>query len=184
MYLFSFYHSLSPFLSLSFSRPLSRSLSISLSLFFSLSLILSVFHSTFRFHRFEEAMSLFENMQTNFLDKDIVTYMNGVRAAGFCRPWSSSLKILKECSSHLGGENVLPVVNTIITNLKYHDRLSVESSTSVVKAQEMLFWILTQGLQPSTQTMVITYFIFYFLHQYFLNFMKIFYFWFFITSIQ
>ena len=103
-------------------------------------------------------MSLFENMQTNFLDKDLVTYMNGVRAAGFCRPWSSSLKILKECSSHLGGENILPVVNTIITNLKYHDRFSIESSTSVVKAQEILFWILTQGLQPSSQTMVITFF--------------------------
>ena len=103
-------------------------------------------------------MSLFENMQTNFLDKDLVTYMNGVRAAGFCRPWSSSLKILKECSSHLGGENILPVVNTIITNLKYHDRFSIESSTSVVKAQEILFWILTQGLQPSSQTMVVTFF--------------------------
>ena len=100
-------------------------------------------------------MRLFEKMEAMNLEKDVVTYMNGVRAAGFCRPWNTSLKILKECSAVLGRENILPVVITMITNLKYYDKLSARSTTSVEKAQEVLFWILTQGLQPSSQMMVI-----------------------------
>ena len=101
-------------------------------------------------------MKLFENMKNKNLEKDLVTYMNGVRAAGFCRPWEHSMEILKECYSHFG-KNILPVANTMITNLKYLEKKSLQSEYAVERAQEVIFWILTQGLHPSSQTMVSTY---------------------------
>ena len=33
----------------------------------------------------------------NHSDRDAIAYMNGVRAAGFCRPWSDTMELLEEC---------------------------------------------------------------------------------------
>ena len=113
---------------------------------------------------------------------DTVAYINGVRSAGFCRPWTYSLNLLNIAYEDLKDENqnyhenkneseiyheneneksggIYPVINTVITNLKYmeQDRSQRESGGAVVKAQEVLRWMLERNIPPSTLIMVSTY---------------------------
>ena len=118
------------------------------------------------------------------MQKDTVAYINGVRSAGFCRPWTYSLELLNtayedlknECENYNENKNendvnheneneneksggIYPVINTVITNLKYmeQDRSQRESGGAVVKAQEVLRWMLERNIPPSTLIMVRTY---------------------------
>ena len=111
---------------------------------------------------------------------DTVAYINGVRSAGFCKPWSYSLELLDTAFEDLkyeneninGNENenerkneneksvgIYPVINTMITNLKYmeQDRSQRESGGAVVKAQDVFRWMFERNIPPSTLIMVRTY---------------------------
>ena len=112
---------------------------------------------------------------------DTVAYINGVRSAGFCKPWSYSLELLDTAFEDLKNENenenenensgkhenerkneneksvgIFPVINTVITNLKYmeQDRSQRESGGAVVKAQDVFRWMLERNIPPSTLIMV------------------------------
>ena len=105
---------------------------------------------------------------------DTVAYINGVRSAGFCKPWSYSLELLDTAFEDLKNENenenerkneneksvgIYPVINTMITNLKYmeQDRSQRESGGAVVKAQDVFRWMFERNIPPSTLIMVRTY---------------------------
>ena len=109
---------------------------------------------------------------------DTVAYINGVRSAGFCKPWSYSLELLDTAFEDLKYENeninenenerkneneksvgIYPVINTMITNLKYmeQDRSQRESGGAVVKAQDVFRWMFERNIPPSTLIMVRTY---------------------------
>jgi hypothetical protein len=98
-------------------------------------------------------MKLFDDMENQGLRRDNVVFINGVRAAGFCRPWSTTLRILEQAYKELG-ELFRPVADTAITNLKYQERGSEQSLSSVSRAWELLEWMMTKGIQPSSKTMV------------------------------
>ena len=104
---------------------------------------------------------------------DTVAYINGVRSAGFCKPWTYSLELLNIAYEDLKNENqngsehesknesekiegIYPVINTMITNLKYmeQDRSQRESGGAVVKAQDVFRWMLERNISPSTLIMV------------------------------
>ena len=89
--------------------------------------------------------------------------MSAVRAAGFCRPLSHTISLLEAAFNRHGGEGVLSVAYTAITNLKYVDRSmrlhgveqQEQQERSVIsRASELFEWILAKGISPSVQTMV------------------------------
>jgi len=94
---------------------------------------------------------------------DVVAYMSAVRAAGFCRPLPHTISLLEAAFNRHGGEGVLSVAYTAITNLKYVDRSmrlhgveqQQQQERSVLsRANELFEWILAKGISPSVQTMV------------------------------
>jgi hypothetical protein len=106
-----------------------------------------------RYQRYEEAVLLYEDVNEKGLTKDVIFYVNSIRAAGFCRPWEYSLNILSEAFILLDTD-VIPIVNTIIINLKYLDKMNTHSIGAVDKAQEVFTWMMEKHLNPPAQTMV------------------------------
>lgn len=106
-----------------------------------------------RYQRYEEAVLLYENVNEIGLTKDVIFYVNSIRAAGFCRPWDYSLNILSEAFVLLSTD-VIPVVNTIIINLKYLDKKNTHSIGAVEKAQEVFTWMMDKNINPTAQTLV------------------------------
>lgn len=106
-----------------------------------------------RYQRYEEAVLLYENFNEKGLNKDVIFYINSIRAAGFCRPWNYSLNVLSEAFVLLNTD-VIPIVNTIIINLKYIDKMNTQGIAAVDKTQEVFTWMIEKNLDPSPQTMV------------------------------
>ena len=93
-------------------------------------------------------MTLFEKMKEKNLEKDIVAYMNGVRSAGFCRPWTYTLELLNTAFSEFENKNeILPIICTVITNLKYFERgLRWDSLGSLSRLPLCLLYACWPGL--------------------------------------
>ena len=103
-------------------------------------------------------MILFEKMKEKNLEKDIVAYMNGVRSAGFCRPWTYTLELLNTAFSEFEDKNViLPIIYTVITNLKYFERGLVRGDIVMGRSAEVLQWMEGKGMSPNSQIMVRAY---------------------------
>ena len=110
---------------------------------------------SFRFKQFDDAMKLFERMNELGIKKDSVTYINGVRSAGFCRPWTRSLELLEEAYSELEDKNdILPILDTVITNLKYIEKNTISSESVVAKYFDVLRWMEKKKMKPTSRTMV------------------------------
>lgn len=100
-------------------------------------------------------MKLFERMDGLGIKKDAVTYINGVRSAGFCRPWTRSLELLEEAYSGLENKNdILPILDTVITNLKYVEKNTISSESVVSKYFDVLRWMEKKKMKPTSRTMV------------------------------
>ena len=100
-------------------------------------------------------MILFEKMKEKNLEKDIVAYMNGVRSAGFCRPWTYTLELLNTAFSEFENKNeILPIICTVITNLKYFERGLVRGDIVMGRSAEVLQWMEGKGMSPNSQIMV------------------------------
>jgi hypothetical protein len=100
-------------------------------------------------------MILFEKMNEKNLEKDIVAYMNGVRSAGFCRPWIYTLELLNTAFSEFENKiDILPVVSTVITNLKYFERGFARGDIVMGRSREVLQWMEGKGISPNSQIMV------------------------------
>jgi hypothetical protein len=100
-------------------------------------------------------MVLFEKMNEKNLERDIVAYMNGVRSAGFCRPWTYTLELLNTAFSEFENKNdILPVVSTVITNLKYFERGLARGDIVMGRSSEVLRWMEAKDISPNNQIMV------------------------------
>jgi hypothetical protein len=100
-------------------------------------------------------MMLFEKMNEKNLERDIIAYMNGVRSAGFCRPWTYTLELLNTAFSEFENKNdILPVVSTVITNLKYFERGLARGDIVMGRSSEVLQWMEARGISPNNQIMV------------------------------
>ena len=100
-------------------------------------------------------MKLFERMNELGIQKDSVTYINGVRSAGFCRPWTRSLELLEEAYSELEDKNdILPILDTVITNLKYIEKNTISSESVVAKYFDVLRWMEKNKMKPTSRTLV------------------------------
>jgi hypothetical protein len=100
-------------------------------------------------------MVLFEKMNEKNLERDIVAYMNGVRSAGFCRPWTYTLELLNTAFSEFENKNdILPVVSTVITNLKYFERGLARGDIVMGRSSEVLRWMEAKEISPNNQIMV------------------------------
>jgi hypothetical protein len=98
-------------------------------------------------------MLLFDEMSAENLKnaRDVVTFMNGVRAAGFCRPWEQSIKILRDAFYYLPPDEVYPVINTMLTNLKYTEASTTQSKVNLLsRAKDVIDVMRSEGLPMST----------------------------------
>lgn len=74
--------------------------------------------------RYEDALRVFEFIQSKNMLLDQVAFIGGVRASGFARNWKYTLRILEDAIDILGPSQVLEVVHAAMINEKYRTHAS------------------------------------------------------------
>lgn len=70
-------------------------------------------------------MALFEKMNENNLVKDVIAYINGIRAASYCRSWDYSMRLLEQAFNELNEINESSKID------KIDDKKKVDRSNEI-----------------------------------------------------
>ena len=104
-------------------------------------------------HLYEEVLRIFDDvMRSGEYQLDAKFYVNVVRAAGHVRPLKSIIDILNGAYELLG-ENMLTVIHSALTNLKYTDKGPTSSPKLVQNAFALLQWMDEKGIQVRSHTL-------------------------------
>lgn len=104
-------------------------------------------------HLYEEVLEIFDKIVASSEHQlDTKFYVNAVRAVGHARPWRSIIDML-DGAYKLLGENVLTVVHSALTNLKYADKGPASSPMSVQHAYALLLWMNERQIQLRSHTL-------------------------------